>query len=135
MTSVIINFLFKGETIKIQCTRDEYMKNIFQRFLIKLNQDIKDVYYLFEGTIINKELKLEQINNKDIELKILVGSSDDENENAENKFKYSKEIICPDCKEICFLDVNDYVVSLSGCKMNHSQNLLFNEFKETQLID
>ena len=135
MTSVTISFEYDQEILKIQCSRDEYMKDIFQRYLIKLNKGIRDPYYLYKGTIINPELKLEQINNKDDELKILVRCSDDEDENNENKYKYSNEIICPDCQEICLLDVNDYKFDLYGCKNNHSQKLLFNEFKETQLID
>jgi hypothetical protein len=114
MTSVTISFEYEQDIIKIPCSRDEYMKNIFQRYLIKLNKGIRDPYYLYKGTIINPELKLEQINNEDNELTILVQSSDDENENDENKYKYSNEIICPDCKEICFLGVNKLFIYIDN---------------------
>ena len=42
----------------IQSTRDEYMKAAFQKFLIKLNKHIKNIYYLYNGTVINPESKL-----------------------------------------------------------------------------
>ena len=83
----------------IQCTRDEYMKDAFQKFLIKLNKDIKSIYYLYNGTIINPESKLKEINNKDNEIKIIAVN---EEEKEQGELKYSKDIICPTCGKIVF---------------------------------
>ena len=61
METIILNFIFNGEEIKIQCKKGEYMKEIFKKYVIKINKDIKELYFLFKGGKINEELKLEEI--------------------------------------------------------------------------
>ena len=132
-TQINLNFIYKTDTIKIQCTRNEYMKDIFGRFLIKSQLDLKNIFYLYNGTIINPELKLEQINNNENELSILVQTLDEDTINIAQKMKQSKEIICPECKEICFMNIKDYKINLFKCKNGHNiNNILFEEFRQSQ---
>ena len=132
---IVINFIYQSDTIKIQCTRNEYMKDIFKRFLVKHQLDIKNVFYLYNGSIIKEELKLEQINNKDKELNILVQDFDEDKKEIEKEIKPSKEIICPECKEICLININNYRINLFRCKNGHNNNnILFEEFQKSQEI-
>lgn len=135
MDSVTIIFIYKSESINIQCKRGEYMKNIFQRFQIKLNKNFENVYYLYNASFVDPELRLEQINAKDNELKILVQSPDDDI-SKEDQIEYSKEIICPSCGEICLFNINNFKIILNNCKNDHEiEDILFDEFKDTQKID
>ena len=85
MNEVNLDFIYQGNTIRIQCKRNEYMKDIFKGYLIKINKEINEVYFVCNGSKINAELKLEDINNKDNEIKILVNNIDDKNiENKKN---------------------------------------------------
>ena len=133
MTSVRISFIYNGESYEILAKTEEYMKDIFKRFLSKLNKNIENPYYLYDGTAINEELKLGEISKNNTEIGILVGSNEpDEPEGI----KYSKDIICPECGENCIIMFNDYKIDISNCKNNHSFNyILFDKFKETQKID
>ena len=106
------------------------MKDIFKGYLNKINKDINEVYFLSNGDKINEELKLEDINNKGNEIKILV--NDINNKNIENKEKIVKEykdIICLECGNICLLDIKEYKIILNKCVNKHStDNILLDEF-------
>ena len=99
MSNVVLNFQYKGKELKIQSTRNEYMKDIFKKYSIKSQIDIKDKLFLYNGNLINENLKLEEINNKDNEINITVWDNKDENNNKEIINK-SKDIICPVCGRI-----------------------------------
>ena len=48
----------------------------------------------------------------------------------------SKEIICPECKTNILINIYDFKINLYECKNSHViNNLLLNEFYETQKID
>ena len=130
MDDVSIDFDYLGNTIKIQCKRNEYMKDIFKRYLIKITKDINDVFFMCNGNKINEELKLEDINNKDIEIKILVYDINEKNiENKEEKSKEYKDIICPECRNICIINIKDYKIILNECINKHStENILLDEY-------
>ena len=89
MTEVNLDFIYQGSTIRIQGKRNEYMKDIIKRYIVKIDKDIKDVYFICNGNKISTELKLEEINNKDKEIKILVGDVNDKN--AKNKEEKSSQ--------------------------------------------
>jgi hypothetical protein len=110
------------------------MKDIFKRYLIKINKDVSEVYFLCNGSKINAELKLEEINNRDNEIKILVNNINDTMiENKEKTVKEYKDIICPECGNICLLDIKDYKIMLKKCVNNHStENILLDEFNDLQ---
>ena len=112
------------------------MKDIFGRYLIKINKSINDVFFLYNGKQITEELKLEEINKEDNEIKILVTDILDKNNKNEEILKQSKDIICPDCKNICLINFKNYKIKLNNCKNNHSiENILFDEFNNKQKIN
>ena len=116
MTEATLYFTYEGSTIMIQCKRNEYMKEIFKRYANKISKDANDVYFMCNGSKINGESKLEEINNKDNEIKILVFNINDKKIENKEILKQSKDIICPECGEICLIDIKDYKIILSDCK-------------------
>jgi len=129
-----VKFLYKGGIILIQCNKNEKLKEIINKFELKIGNN--SVYYMYKGKIINKELKLEEIINEydDINnINILVISIDEKNSNYLIKSKY---IICPECKENIKFKINDYKIKLYGCKNGHNiDNILLEEYENTQKID
>ena len=61
------------------------MNDIFKKYRNKINKEIKGIFFLYNGNIINEDLKLEQINNKDCEMSILV--FDYNQDNIKTKFE------------------------------------------------
>ena len=129
MNECFLDFIYKGNSMIIQCKRNEYTKDIFKRYLIKINKNINDVFFLCNGNEINQELKLEEINNKDNEIKILVNNINDSIIDSIKLLNQSKDIICPKCGNACLIDFKDYKITLNKCYNNHSiTNILLNEF-------
>ena len=130
---VEIEFNYNNRINIIQCNKNEKMKDIFNRFEIKIENNL--VYYLYKGNKINEELKLEEIIDKDEinNINILVNSIDEINK---NKIIKSKLVICPECKENIRIKLNDYKIKLYECKNGHNiENLLLEEYENTQKID
>ena len=136
MTEATLNFTYEGNTIKIQCKRNEYMKDIIKRYLTKISKEIHDILFMCNGSKINEELKLEEFNNKDNEIQILVYNINDKKIENKKILEQSKDIICPECGEICLIDIKDYKIILSKCKNKHKrENILFDEYNNLQKIN
>ena len=50
-------------------------------------------------------------------------------------FKKADQVVCPICKENCLMKINEYNITLFGCRNGHKKNILINEFNETQKIN
>ena len=70
--NILIKFLFEGREVKINCKRNEYMKDIIKQYTKDLQKDLNNIYFLYNGDMLKKELKIEEINNEENEIKILV---------------------------------------------------------------
>ena len=47
----------------------------------------------------------------------------------------SKEVICSECKERAFININNYQINLFGCKNGHSiNNILFENYENIQKV-
>ena len=132
------SFNYEGVETTIQCNLNDKMKDIIDKFLIKIGKKEDNFYYLYNGTKINKELIFNQqandLGKNRKKMNIIVNK----NEEDKNEIKeiISKDIICPDCKDDILLDIKNFKINLSGCKQNHIyNNILLNLFKETQNID
>ena len=86
------------------------MKDIIDKFLIKIENKENNLYYLYNGTKINYELTFnEQANDIDKNRKkmnIIVTKSED----AQNIIKeiVSKDVICPECRENSLIDFDNF---------------------------
>ena len=105
-----IIFLYEGQYIKVQCNKNEKMKDIINKFIIKAQIDNNSVYYLYKGNKINEELEIEKLNEEINNIKIIVNKINEENKN--NNIIKSKDIICPECKEKILIKIKDYIIEL-----------------------
>ena len=129
-----IIFLYEGQNIKVQCNKNEKMKDIFNKFIMKTQIDNNSVYYLYKGNKINEELEIEKLNEDINNIKIIVNKINEENKN--NNIIKSKDIICPECKEKILIKIKDYIIELYDCKNGHNiKNILLDEYEKTQYID
>ena len=136
MEDILINFEYSNHKIQIQCKRKEYMKDILKRFTAKTNKTIDSFYFLYNGQLINENMKLENLNNKDNEIRILVNdiNSNNNNENC-HTINYLKNIVCPKCDENCFINFNNYKITLNNCSNSHKlENILLSEFNDYQKL-
>ena len=114
--------------------KNEYMKEIFMKYAIKIGKEINNIYFLANGNKINEELKLEEM--KNINNILVYEIKDEEQDKNKNNKIQSKEIICPICSENCIMNFNEYKIKLNQCDNRHEiSNLLLNEFRDTQMIN
>ena len=59
MAEIILNFIYNNHELKIPAKRNEFMKDIFKRYIIKIEKNINDIFFLYNGNKINDEIKLE----------------------------------------------------------------------------
>ena len=135
----IVSFSYKGVVTMIQCNENEKMKDICIRFGIKVEKDIKSLYFMYNGKTVDIELKYKDIINEmdkeRNEMNILVEELNKEEIKEENRI-LSKEIICPECKENVLINIDDYKMNLKECKNGHIlNNILISEFESKQMID
>ena len=104
-------FIFEGQNIVIQCSKEDKMRDICLKFTIKANKNINDIYFLYDGKMLNLELKFNEII-----------KSIDYNRNEMNVLVFEKEkegLICPKCGESIKFDNSIYnIVS----KFNNNVN-------------
>jgi len=68
-----IEFIYNGNNIIIQCNKDDKIKDIINKYIIKSKIDKNSVIFLYSGGIIDEELKLLEVSGKEEEsIKILV---------------------------------------------------------------
>ena len=131
-----IKFIVNGEKIEIQGKNNEYMKDIINRLGEKINEDINNYLFLYEGLNVNQNLTLEEMtkdNNNDITILVYDDKVD------KSTYVGSKYIICPVCKKDCVIKIKDYKINLEECDQDHrSSNIYFTnieDYKNNQLID
>ena len=82
MSKVI--FIFGGIEVIIQCTKEEKMKEICQRYVNKIEKNLNSLIFLYGGKQLNFNLSFkEQANGLDKErneVKVLVYKNEDKNE-------------------------------------------------------
>ena len=133
MAQVIFNF--EGTNTTIECNINDSMENIITNYLQRIGNEGNNLYYLYNGNIINRELTFNELaNNLDTNnrtMRILVYRIDEDKNEI-----ISKDIICPECKENILLNIKNFKINLSGCKNKHNiNNILLNKYDETQKID
>ena len=122
-----IKFNYKGIETIIQCNIYENIKEIINKFKIKADIN-NEVYYLYNGTKINEELKIEEIiNNEDRKMNIMNILVNDIIEEENKNIIESKEMICPKCKENIIINIKDYKFEMK-CKNKHYYYLFLNEY-------
>ena len=137
---VEIEFNFNQNKMIIQGNLNNLFEEIIKKYINKTNLDINIIYFISNGKIINKKDKLENImsdsEKRNKKMKILVYSINSTIYNENTNIKISKDIICPECKEICQYEIKDDKIKLYDCKNGHIlENIKLNEFEAFQAID
>ena len=134
-----IKFFYKGKELIIPYKKEEINKDIIQRYLDKIQKVYEDVYFIYQGKILDPNCKLNEENDEIKEKIILVFNRDKKNKatnESENNFSYSKDIICPTCGESSIITLSDYKINLSLCGNGHeTKNITLENFKNTQIIN
>ena len=132
MAEVIFNY--EGHNIIIQCNINDKMKNIINRFLIKIGKKENDnnLIYIYDAKIVNYELTFTQQSNEldknRNKMNIIVKSNNDINKDI--KEIISKDIICLECGENIFINIKNFKINLYGCKNEHIiNNILIKNMK------
>jgi len=131
-----IEFIYNENILLIQCDKNDRMKEIINKYILKTSIKKNSVIFLYSGNIIDEELNLSEIigNDKIEKIRILVYSLDKINNNK--SIIKSEYIICPKCKENIKFKLKDYKIYLYECKNGHKiGNILLDEFEKSQYID
>ena len=109
MSEAIIIFELDGFNISIQCSKEDKIKDICQKYVAILESNINSFIFLYGGNQMNMELKFkEQANLMDInrnEMKVLVYKNE------------SDDIKCPHCnRKIKLEKIDDIILSNSNIK-------------------
>ena len=107
------------------------MKTILERLYVKINVTKKDIYALFNGKLLDENINENQIPKNENNKKIILVYKYNDTLIKDKIYQDSNDIICPTCKENCLIEINDYKISLYGCKNNlRKNNVLLSEFKK-----
>ena len=137
---VEVEFNYQQNKIIIQGNLTDSFETVTKKYADKANLDINNIYFISNGKIINKKDKLENImsesdkRNKKIIILVYNINNTLYIKNMNNKI--SKDIICPECKEICKYEIKDSKIKLYDCKNGHIiKDIKLNEFVNKQNID
>ena len=125
MSLALVIFNYKDKRTSISCITSEKMKNICERFASEIQEDINKLDFIYNGEIINKDLKYEEevdeIDRREYSMNIIVLNKNNKNE----------EIICPECNEDILIKLENYRINMYKCKNNHN----YGEIKFEEMID
>ena len=133
-----VEFSYNNNQTIIQCDENTKMEDIFKKFETKIGKNIEKLNFLYNGNIFsiqnNKSLTFSQIakdmDKENLKISVIVYDNDSNIEN--NELVKSKEIICPECGENSIINIENYKISLFGCKNKHeNKDISFFDFDKT----
>jgi len=137
MNAIII--VDKQKTV-IECSCENYIDEISDKITKKLNIKKNEMIFFYRGKRITQNNKINKFINKDDLIKNRLNIFGFKIKHiSKEKLFYNKnrfkEIICPECGEICKIKFDDYKIILYECRNNHKlRNVELENFFETQSI-
>ena len=122
-----VSFAYLNKIIQVQCKDDEDINKMYQKFATKLNDGSEAAHYIYyyDGNKLGHDSTIGKN-------KYLKGKKD-LNIEVQKKLRIVK---CPKCKcNDCIVDLSNYLLSFYGCKYNHSESVVYDEYINTQKID
>ena len=108
MSNASVEYTFDGIVVKIQCSRDDKMKDICEKYANKIGRNVNSLVFLYGGNHLNFQLSFkEQANVIDKE----------RNEMSVLVYKNEDELSCPKCGEKINLNsekINDIKTSINN---------------------
>ena len=136
---VEIEFLYSGMKVKIQSNYSDKLVTSFQKLRSKLNINFNSVYYLFDGKqITNFNLTINEIikNIDKLRNKMTIQIIDLIQKEENNIMIRSKQVICPKCKSIAKININNYRIRIYDCKNKHDINdISLEDYEKEQKIN
>ena len=131
-----IVFEFESQIISIQGNVSESFKIIINKFSQKTFLDTNEMEFYVNGQVIDPEKTvgnyLLKVNEETMKV-IVIKKQKKENKDV---IEQSKDIICPDCKEPCRINMNDYKIKLYECPNGHiNEGIKIDDFPKTQDIN
>ena len=129
-------FVYKGVETEMQCNQNDVMENIFKKFANKVETNISTLYFLYNGKIIEKNMKLISLMNDDSKrnqtIKIIaIDGAEEQNKTI----KRSEDVICPKCYRQGRL-LFDHLNLILYCPIGHTTgNLTIEQFENIQKIN
>ena len=145
MSEIKVNFNFQNQKTELNISKDSSIQNMLSSFTSKINRNIDDFNFLYNGEKLksNDTKTLAELNDKDSSINIFVYEKKETNQKSsaellpENiSLKVSDHIICPRCKFMSEIVINNFKIYITNCNNNHSMPGLFmNDFITTQYLD
>ena len=63
MSNALVLFYLEGTIIRIQCSIEDKMKDICQKFSNKMNKNLNSYYFLYGGNPLNFQLRFKELAN------------------------------------------------------------------------
>ena len=140
MADINVNFDYEKVQTTIQCNSNDNLKKIINTFLFKSEKKEDDLDFFYNEIKIDKKLTFNElaidIDKKNKEMNITVKNN--EETKTKNKIKeiISKDIICPECKEIALIEFNNFKINFKDCKSKHKINdISLNVYENSQKIN
>ena len=120
MSEANILFTLDGNELIIQCSKEDKMKDICQKYATKVNENINSLLFLYGGNIINFELRFKDqansIDNTNNKMSILVYKNEID------------EFVCPKCGERLKVDTTkiDEIISSNNYIKQKIESIKFN---------
>ena len=129
-----ITFVYKGNDFIVHCNKKAKLSSIIETYYNKSLIPRNTIYFICNGDLVDEEMTEDKIPiSDDNKKKILVY---DYNAPGKDEIIKSNEVICKTCKESAKIEINNYTISLYGCKNGHKiDNIKFSDFNQTQLIN
>ena len=140
MNSFTISFIYEGVTIQILGSERETMRDMVQKFCTKAKIDKKELYCVYSGKKLDELDESKTLGNlfkdkKNQIINILAYSSKDTNKESTDHLIKPSQIVCPGCKDIALIKLDNYKISIN-CKRNHNiKNIFLKNFEKSQRID
>ena len=123
---VKVTFTYSNRAFKITCKEDDEMDKMFQQFIDKLNDGSEKEHYIYYYD--NKKLGHESTIKKNKYL----SQKNEINISVQKKLRIIK---CPKCINDSIINLNNYIASFYGCKHDHSDNEVYDQYIYLQNID
>ena len=125
----IIKFIYENNIFEMIFEGNDSIKNIIDKYMKLLSIEIKDLLFLYKGiNILEKKDRFIKFKNKNIIISII-----NKNNNKNRDIIELKNIICPDCKELAIININEENININ-CINNHKKDYFINSFIESQNI-
>ena len=123
-----IKFIYENNIYEMIVEENDSFENIIDKYIKLLSIEKKYLLFLYKGmNIIENKDKLNKLKNKNIIITIIYK---DNNKDIKEELK---NIICPDCKELAFININEDNININ-CINNHKEEYFINNFIESQNI-